>query len=171
MLHPHEIAQLDSWQHASRGHTFDVVIAGRIFGGRSGEAPQRPESYQITPDGLRLFFGGGIEVPFAQADGTRMMLRQGGTERLVVLRPDSLITESDGSLQLGRAEEVIFGWHYYGRPQTEENWCEDRYRLEGDLVTHAVIGPIRTARGRSFPERFPYPGDPFVRIARTGADG
>ena len=78
MLHPHEIAQLDSWQHASRGHTFDVVIAGRIFGGRSGEAPQRPESYEITPDGLLLFFGGGVEVPFVQADGTRVMLRQGG---------------------------------------------------------------------------------------------
>ena len=85
------------------------------------------------------------------------------------LRPDSLIAESDGSLRISRAEEVIFGWHYYGQPQIEENWCEDRYRLDGDHVTHVVIGPIRSARGLSFPERFPYPGEPFVRIARIGS--
>jgi len=167
MLNSHDIAQLDSWLDRSRGQTFDVVIAGRIFGGRSGEAPQQPNSYQITPDGLQIFFASGVEVQFVQPDGTRMTLRQGGTERLIILRPDSLIAESDGSLQIGRAEEVIFGWHYYGRPQIEENWCEDRYRLECGLVMHVVIGPIRSARGLSFPERFPYPGEPFVRIARS----
>src|SRR4051794_33348175 len=112
MLDSHEIAQLDAWLHRSRGQTFDVVIAGRIFGGRSGEAPQQPDSYQITPDRLQFFFAGGLEVPFVQPDGTRMTLRQGGTERLIILRPDSLIAESDGSLRISRAEEVIFGWHY-----------------------------------------------------------
>jgi hypothetical protein len=166
MLQSHEIAQLDSWLHASRGHTF-VVIAGRVFGGRPGEAPQRPEAYQITPDGLLLFFGGAVEAPFVQADGSPAMLRQGGTERLVLLRPSAVSTESDGSLRIGRAEEAIFGWHYYGRPQAQENWCEDRYRLDADVVMHAVTGPIRTARGPSFPEQFPYPGDPFVRLAST----
>jgi hypothetical protein len=167
MLTPAEIAQLDAWLESARGHSFDLVIAGRIFGGRPGESPQRPERYALTPDELVLHFGGAIVTPFTEPDGSRHPLRQGGTERLTLVQPSGLSRGSDGSLQIARAAEACFGWHYYGRAQTEENWCEHRYRLLGDEVDLTVTGPIRDAYRRSFPERFPLRPGAFVEL-RSG---
>lgn len=165
MLSPQEIALLDAWLKSARGHAFDLVIAGRIFGGRAGESPQRPEAYIVTAEGLVLQFGGATVVPFTELDGRRHPLRQGGTERLTLARPSGLSVDAGGSLQIARAAEARFGWHYYGRPQLPENWCEDRYRLQGDEVERTVTGPCREAHRRSFPERFPLPDGPFVQLS------
>jgi hypothetical protein len=164
MLSPQEIALLDAWLARARGHSFDLVIAGRIFGGRPGESPQRPERYTLTAEGLVLHFGGAMVVPFTEPDGSTHPLRQGGTERLSLVQPSGLSHSSDGALRIDRAEEACFGWHYYGRPQREENWCEDHYRLLSGVVERTVAGPIRDAYRRPLPERFPLPQGPFVQL-------
>lgn len=164
MLTPQEIALLDAWLASARGRSFDVVLAGKIFGGRPGEAPQWPEAYERVADGLALQFGGGRDVLMTERDGSRHPLRQGGTERLVVIRPAGISAGPDGSLAVARAEEARFGWHYYGRAQTEENWCEHRYRLREREVEREVTGPCREGRRQASPERFPLPEGPLVLL-------
>jgi hypothetical protein len=168
MLSPQEIAVLDEWLANARGHSFDLVIAGRIFGGRPGESPQWPETYTLTTDGLVLHFGGGMVLPFTEPDGSRHPLRQGGTERLTLIQPSGLRQGTEGALAILRVAEVGFGWHYYGRPQTDENWCENWYRLQDDAVERSVTGPIRDTLRQPLPERFPLPDGPMVQLMSPG---
>lgn len=112
----------DGWFDSLQGRWVSVVLAGRIIGGRYGESPQTPRAYSYAAGTLRIEFA--------------------TTELLTVERPSDVQQRGDGSLIIPQADSATFGWHYYGRPQTPENWCEMRYRREGDKYCFEQSGPI-----------------------------
>jgi hypothetical protein len=144
------------------------VIAGKIIGGKPGEAPQEPEAYTITEDGFVLHFGGTYLVTLTEPDGTEHMNRQRGTETLAVIHPSAVQISPAGDLIVPRAGEARFGWHSYGRLQTEENWCVRIYRLQGAEVEWTALGPIRAYLRTTLPARFPYEGAAFVQLTQGG---
>jgi hypothetical protein len=111
------------WLKQSAARYFDIEIAGRTFGGRHGEAMQRPRAFQLL--------------------GSVLLIRFAGTERLVVTRPSGLRIGADGDLVIRRADDVRFGWHYYGPPRVPENWCEEIYRRRGRRIEFARLGPLQ----------------------------
>ncbi len=102
------------WRKQSSGRYFDVEIAGRIFGGRHGEAMQRPTTFQLV--------------------GRMLLIRFDGSERLALTRPSRVRIGRAGDLVIGGADDVRFGWHDYGRPRRPENWCEEIYLRPGRNV-------------------------------------
>ena len=162
MMNAEETRRLTDWLDRARGHSFDVIIARRVFGGKPGEAPQWPHDVSLTTNGFILQFGGGHDLEITLLDGSRQSVRSGGTERLEVINPAGIEIGPDGALLVAVADEVRFGWHYYGRPQTEENWCVKSYRLRDVAVDYSASGPAAGSSGR-----FRYPGGPFVCIAPT----
>jgi hypothetical protein len=44
------------------------------------------------------------------------------------------LLDEDKVLIIYRANEVIFKWHYYGRPQTPDNRCIEKYKLIDDNI-------------------------------------
>lgn len=110
------------WLKRSSARYFDVEVAGRTFGGRHGEAMQRPTSFQLVGSVLDIRFEGG--------------------ERLVVTRPSGLRIGDDGDLVIRRADDVRFSWPYYGRPRRPENWCEEIYRRRPGRIEFARLGPL-----------------------------
>jgi|SRR5579871_1754493 len=125
------IEQWRAWLSGAPFDQVDVEIAGQIFGGRPGEAPQRPRSHEWEGDTLRMAFN--------------------TTESLVVRGPSGIELGSIGGVADGgvliipEAREVRWGWHYYGRPETPENWCVLTYRFADGQVTKEVTGPTRSA--------------------------
>jgi hypothetical protein len=113
---------LDRWFQKKREMWVDIVIAGRIFGGRHGESPQEPKTYELTSQGL--------------------LLRFSTTETLVVVGPESVMIGNCGELIVPSARKAVWGWHYYGREQAPENWCTESYLLDNGIVTLSVTGPI-----------------------------
>lgn len=118
-----EVARtLRMWLKRSSARHFDVEVAGRTFGGRHGEAMQRPTSFQLVGSVLAIRFDRG--------------------ERLVVTRPSGLRIGDVGDLVIRRAADVRFGWPYYGRPRRPENWCEEIYRRGAGTIEFARLGPL-----------------------------
>ena len=120
---------LTKWFASHKGQCVDVVVAGRVFGGRYGESPQLVRQYELTDMGV--------------------IIRFETTEVLTVVNPSMFTLGDHGHLIVPRADEVVFGWHYYGRPQSPENWCEERYCL---LRRHASSSP---EPAHFFPRRDP----------------
>jgi hypothetical protein len=161
--------QLERWLASARGQRFDTVIAGRFLGGKPGETPLAPQEYAITDSGFTIRFGGGNVANITNpATGEVTPVRIGGTEVLEVVAPQGVEATSGGELVVGRAEAVRFGWHYYGRPQTDENWCVGSWTLQGTSVLWDVSGPQPPRVREHLPESFPYPGVPFLRLTPLG---
>jgi hypothetical protein len=131
---------LAAWFGKSRGAYLDVILAGRVFGGRHGESPQQPRDYAYEGQTLRVWFA--------------------GTELLTVAEPTDFVLGKDGQLIVPRARTATFGWHYYGRPQTPENWCEEVYELSGDKVLMKRTGPLLPTE-----EEFPLQGERLVELS------
>jgi hypothetical protein len=130
---------ISSWIAASRERHFDIIIAGRTFGGRHGEAMQTPVAYQIV--------------------GAILVVRFMGAERLAVSDPSGPSIGHDGELVIRDGSEARFSWFYYGRPQLPQNLCEDVYQKLGKGIVFTRIGPL-------FPTTvsFLYAGDEFVKL-------
>lgn len=135
---------LQSWFARRKGDRLDLCFGGRIFGGRPGESPQ--------------------ELKACQRVGPALVFSFATTERLVVLDPATVELGEQDSLIVPKASEVRFGWHYYGRPQLPENWCEEIYRPDGDGLQLVRLGALLPGV-----ERFPAHGAPVLRIAGSPA--
>ena len=116
--------KIEKWVSANRNKKFNVVIGGHIFGGRYGESPQTPESFDITEEGLSICFN--------------------TTERLTIKKP-RIIIAFFGNIYILFADEVIFGWHCYGREQIPEKWCEEVYTRRYLTINVTRKGPITEA--------------------------
>jgi hypothetical protein len=110
-MHPVVSAtDLNAWFELNLGKTFDVVLAGRVFGGRYGESLQKLQDATLEGEMLRLRFN--------------------TTELMTILEPRSIIFEANG-LSIGRAKMVEFGWHAYGTEEKPQNWRTIRYQDNG----------------------------------------
>lgn len=50
---------------------------------------------------------------------------------------------SNNELNADKAKQVSFGWYYYGKTQTPENWCTISYVLREDgFVEYSRSGPM-----------------------------
>jgi len=113
----------EEWFNIHRGKYIDIEIAGEIFGGRYGESPQLVYNYDIKSTEYKVYFN--------------------PTEILTITAPSSFLIGSNNELVVDKASQVSFGWHYYGRPQTPENWCTEIYNLREDgFVVHNLSGPM-----------------------------
>lgn len=128
---------LIAWFSRHRGRPLDVSIAGRIFGGRPGESWQTPRSWSLQHSTLKIQFA--------------------TTETLIVREPSAIRIGERDELIVPCAAEARFGWHYYGRPRTPDNWCEEVYKLTDSIVDLTRTGPLMPGV-----ERFQYHGDRFV---------
>ena len=130
---------LTEWFAEKRGSYVDVIIAGRVFGGRHGESPQQPQACEFDGSALRIGFG--------------------TTEQLIVDQPSGFQRGRDGELVIPYAARAVFGWHYYGRKQTPENWCEEIYEVNDGRIQLTRRGPLMPGV-----ERFAYSGTRFVEL-------
>ena len=110
------------WLDANRDGYVDVIIAGRIFGGRHGESPQSPKRWAQSDDAVAIHFG--------------------TTELLTITKPTAFTLGEHTELLVPNAVAVLWGWHYYGRPQTDANWCTELFSVDGDNVTLERNGPL-----------------------------
>ena len=101
---------LDAW--ISRGIHADLIFYGEILGTKSGESPQLLKEYEYASDYLRLGFN--------------------TTEELYVYEPSECFENVDSDLCIKSATKLVFGWHSYGKPQSEQYWCTFTYEKIGD---------------------------------------
>ncbi len=130
---------LRQWFERHRGKYLDVIIAGRTFGGRHGESPQAPRECE--------FENGELLIQFST------------TERLTVFAPSDFMLGKYDQLIVPCAARAVFGWHYYGRDATPENWCEEAYELDNGTVRLTRTGPLNPGT-----ESFEYGDDRFVEL-------
>jgi hypothetical protein len=157
--------QLASWLGTAAGRRFDVDIAGRPLGGKRGETPLTPREFAIADRGFTLQFGGGRMVTIHNVPGVGTATVQvGGTEVLEVTTPAGVSVLGSGDLLVQNAAAVRFGWHYYGRPQTPENWCVDTYTLQGAVIRREHSGPLPPRLEGACTEILPYPAGPFIHL-------
>lgn len=95
-----------------------------------------------------------------QLMGPILVIRFDGTERFTVSDPQDIRLDEWGGLQISRASEVRYGHHYYGRPQTPENWIETIFRHHMDHVEIITTGPLLAGV-----RAIPMPDDPFIRVS------
>ena len=131
--------RLAAWFTDRRNEYCDLIVAGRIFGGRHGESMQQPTEYDY--------------------DGTVLVVNFATTERLAVHSPSEFERGEHGQLIIPRGAKAVFGWHYYGRPQTPENWCEETYESVDDRIQLTRTGLLMPGT-----EDFQYDGDRFVEL-------
>ena len=117
-----ELQSIEAWFAKRKGKWVNVVLAGQIVGGRFDESPQIPRDFSYHDSTLKISFD--------------------TTEVLIVERPTGVLLANDDALTIHRASRVTFGWHYYGRPQISENWCEERYRLAEETIHYERTGPL-----------------------------
>ena len=130
---------ISRWLDANCDRFVDVTIAGRIFGERHGESPQTPRRWTHTDTTVTIHFG--------------------TTEILTVTHPDSFTLGEHSQLMVPRAETVLWGWHYYGRPQIDDNWCTELFSVDGNLVTLERNGPLMPGV-----ERFDFSGANLLEL-------
>ena len=130
---------LREWLSSNQGKYVDVIIAGRVIGGRLQESPQTPRELVVGDDSFTLRFA--------------------TTEILVVRNPSGFVLGEYGQLIVPDADEARFGWHYYGRPQVPENWCQEIYRRRGKKVELVREGSLHPGE-----EGFQYSGEKFVEL-------
>ena len=119
MLNTHKFLK---WYEKNKDKYVNIEMAGRIFGGSIDESPQKPREYFLTEDEFKLHFA--------------------TTEVLTIINPSSFEIGSYQELIIPRADKVSFGWHYYGRSQTPENWCIETFELIEDMVQYTRSGPL-----------------------------
>jgi len=136
-------ATIQRWFEHAKGDYFNLYFAGLVFGGRPGESPQKVMSIQLTDPVL--------------------VVRFGSTERLTVTDPKGVKIVAANSLIIAEASDARFGWHYYGKPQLPENWCELIYRRQNSSVQVICLGPLSSGT-----EEFSYDGKAFVEIHKAG---
>lgn len=116
-------ASFVKWFEIHKGKYINIEIAGEIFGGRYGESPQLVCNYDIKSTEYKIYFD--------------------PTEVLTITAPSSFLIGSNNELIVDKALLVSFGWHYYGRSRTPENWCTVTYDLREDgLVVYNLSGPM-----------------------------
>lgn len=81
------------------------------------------------------------------------------TERLVVTDPTTVEVGDDEQLVVPHATHISWGWHYYGRPQTADNWCEESYVISGDSIRFERTGPLMPGT-----EQWKYTGNKVVEL-------
>lgn len=109
------------WIKETKNDWLNIFIVGQVFGGRPGEAPQKPKDFKIIGDTLLITFK--------------------GTERLWIKNPIGIKIENN-KLIIEKAEMIRWGWHYYGREQTELNRAELLYIIQDKSVNKAEIVPL-----------------------------
>ena len=130
---------LKNWFDERRGIPHDLIIAGRVFGGRHGESMQQPREF--------VFHSGFLALKFAT------------TELLIVEDPSEFCRGQEGQLVIPHASKAIFGWHYYGAEQSDENWCEEIYKFDVEQVQF-----IRTGRLSPCEETYTFVDLPFLEL-------
>lgn len=110
-----------NWVKLTEQNWLNIFIAGQVFGGRPNEAPQQPNKFQILEDTLLITFK--------------------RTERLWIKNP-TYIKFDNNQLTIQTAKIIRWGWYYYGRPQTDLNWCEEIYIVDKDKVTKTELTPL-----------------------------
>jgi hypothetical protein len=112
---------LRSWSESHVGQSFDVVLAGTVFGGRYGESPQTLRQATFEGETLCLMFN--------------------TTEKLTIIEPREVILVTHG-LSVAKAAVVEFGWHSYGTDEKPEDWrtllyqpAAGQYTLESTTST------------------------------------
>ena len=130
---------IKKWVEANKGNGIDIVIAGRVFGGRHGESPQIPKEFSYVDEILKMQFN--------------------TTELLTIINPSDIVLGEYEQLIIPNASEVVWGWHYYGRPQIDENWCEEIYKHQGDKIELDRTGPLMPGR-----ETFSYNDNSFIEL-------
>lgn len=137
------LSTFKEWFKNHKDKYINVEIAGEIFGGRYGESPQLVRDYEIIEPNIKIYFG--------------------PSEILIITNPSSVMIGRDNELIVDKAEQVIFGWHYYGRSRIPENWCTETYELkENGFVECNLNGPISSHLA---PYRTFYLGDHnFLRL-------
>ena len=118
-----EINRVDflKWIKQTEKVWLNIYIAGQVFGGRPGEAPQTPKDFRIIDDTLLITFS--------------------RTERLWVKKPVDIKIQNN-KLTIHSATVVRWGWHYYGRPQTDLNWCEKIYLVNEQEIIKTDLTPL-----------------------------
>ncbi len=113
-----------NWYENHKGLYVDIEIAGEIFGGRHGEAPQLVREYEIIePNVYKILFS--------------------TTEILIITNPILFQLGKYNELIVDKATQICIGWHYYGRPQAPENWCNEVYELkDNNFVEFNLYGPM-----------------------------
>ena len=102
----------------------DVVMFGEIFGTKSGESSQALRAYSTNDKVLSLYFD--------------------KTERLDIHNANSLAIDVNGDLCIPYADKLVWGWHSYGKPQTQQFWCTYTYTKVSEFeVRYTVAGSIR----------------------------
>lgn len=112
--------EFEKWIKRNKGELLDIYISGQVLGGKSGEAPQEPKDFEIIDNTILITFH--------------------GTERLWIKQPLGISIDKR-KLSVENATEITWGWHYYGRPQTEGNWCERVYTIMDKKVIRTSKTP------------------------------
>lgn len=111
------------WFNNHKGRHINIEIAGEIFGGRYGESSQLVCDCEFSERNITIYFD--------------------TSETLIITNPSSLVIGSGNELLVDKAEQVFFGWYYYGRSRILENWCTATYALkENGQVIFNLNGPI-----------------------------
>ena len=113
--------KLQKWLKLNNGEYVDVILAGRIFGGRVQESPQRPEKFEVKNGVITIYFK--------------------GPERLRITKPEKIEIGDFNSLIINNAESATFGWYSYGEQEIPENWCQLTYFKSGSNVNEVHTGP------------------------------
>jgi len=130
---------IKKWVEENKENGVDVVIAGRVFGGRHGESPQTPKEFSYVDAVLEIQFN--------------------TTELLTIINPSDIILGEYEQLLIPDASKVAWGWHYYGRPQVDENWCEEIYKRQGERIELHRTGPLMPGQ-----ETFLYSDNSFIEL-------
>jgi len=133
--------RLRTWFTEHQGKYVNIIIADQIFGGRSQESLQLVRELEQTVDDFNIHFG--------------------TTEVLRVNQPAEVEIGEYGNLIIPTAAEAHFGWHYYGRLQQPENWCELHYVKELNTIDYTESGPCFRKPIR---KNFEYSGNKFVEL-------
>jgi len=113
--------KFNNWIKQTEKNWLNIFIAGEVFGGRPGEAPQQPKDIEIFNDTLLITFK--------------------GTERLWIKKPVGIKIENN-KFTVQAAETIRWGWHYYGRTPSNLNWAELLYISDKDKIRKAEIIPL-----------------------------
>ncbi|HYH03256.1 MAG TPA: hypothetical protein VEC37_09155 [Bacillota bacterium] len=132
---------LNQWYELRKGEGVDLEMFGGIFGGRIGEATQQVESFSFADNRLEFRFN--------------------PTEQLEIINPQGVTLERC-RLVIARADEVRWGWHYYGNPKTDENWCTIQYIVKEDHIDWTVTGKINHSEGPVTQGQMPLGDKPAV---------
>ena len=124
---------LNTWFELNLGKSFDLVLAGKVFGGRYGESPQKLKG--------------------ATLEGEKLQLQFNKTETMTILEPRYVSFEENG-LCIERAKIVEFGWHSHGTEEEPQNWRTIRYQDKGAqiLIERTSASPVHTEILSSLPK-------------------